>query len=185
MAARDQKVPTLKVLRACYHQTPSQLKRLAPESPAEIANMGDSQLYADAFTLTDINDQKYDRVSRLKGNNENGDTEFTLDVNTELYPCSIGERLSLAIASSLSLDGTKDDSKGWRGVGRGEQTLADEYDYVCHGKVYRFEEGDDENMYAIVAASAPVTLLTFCARIARCMSRLEGCYSTCKAPTAN
>ena len=111
--------------------------------------MGDSQLYADAFTITDINDQKYDRVSRLKGNNENGDTEFTLDVNTELYPCSIGERLSIAIASSLSLDGTKDDTKGWRGVGRGEQTLADEYDYVCHGKVYRFEEGDDENMFVI------------------------------------
>ncbi|KAL8673392.1 MAG: hypothetical protein Q9168_002182 [Polycauliona sp. 1 TL-2023] len=113
--------------------------------------MGDSQLYADAFTLTDINDQKYDRVSRLKGNNENGDTEFTLDVNTELYPCSIGERLSIAIASSLSLDGTKDDTKGWRAVGRGEQTLADEYDYVCHGKVYRFEEGDDENIKVYVS----------------------------------
>ncbi|KAL8861675.1 MAG: hypothetical protein Q9178_001876 [Gyalolechia marmorata] len=113
--------------------------------------MGDSQLYSDAFTLTDINDQKYDRVSRLKGNNENGDTEFTLDVNTELYPCSTGDRLSMAIASSLSLDGTKDDTKGWRGVGRGEQTLADEYDYVCHGKVYRFEEGDDENIKVYVS----------------------------------
>lgn len=124
--------------------------------------MGDSQLYADAFTLTDINDQKYDRVSRLKGNNENGDTEFTLDVNTELYPCSVGERLSIAIASSLSLDGTKDDTKGWRGVGRGEQTLADEYDYVCHGKVYRFEEGDDENMFVINDCTS-LMLLTICA----------------------
>lgn len=113
--------------------------------------MGDSQLYSDTFTLTEINDQKYDRVSRLKGNNENGDTEFTLDVNTELFPCSTGEHLSLVIASTLSLDGTKDDGKGWRGVGRGETTLADEYEYVCHGKVYRhqFDEGDDENMYAV------------------------------------
>ncbi|KAL8960562.1 MAG: hypothetical protein Q9183_005442, partial [Haloplaca sp. 2 TL-2023] len=76
---------------------------------------------------------------------------FTLDVNTELYPCNAGERLSLVIASTLSLDGTKDDSKGWRGVGRGEQTLADEYDYVCHGKVYRFEEGDDENIKVYVS----------------------------------
>ena len=131
--------------------------RFATTPPAVVRNsglevgdaglkMGDTQLYSDTFTLTDINAQKYDRVSRLKGNTENGDTEFTLDVNTELYPCHAGERLSLVIASTLSLDGTKDDSKGWRGVGRGEQTLADEYDYVCHGKVYRFEEGDDENM---------------------------------------
>ncbi|KAI4255146.1 MAG: hypothetical protein LQ352_002717 [Teloschistes flavicans] len=115
--------------------------------------MGDSQLYSDTFTLTEINDQKYDRVSRLKGNNENGDTEFTLDVNTELFPCSTGEHLSLVIASTLSLDGTKDDGKGWRGVGRGETTLADEYEYVCHGKVYRhqFDEGDDENIKVYIS----------------------------------
>jgi len=31
-------------------------------------------------------------------------------------------------------------------VGRGEASVADDYDYVCHGKVYRFEEGDDEKM---------------------------------------
>lgn len=115
------------------------------------AKMGDSQLYSESFTLTEINAQKYDRVSRLKGNTDSGDTELTLDVNTELYPCSVGERISIVIASTLSLDGTKDDSKGWRGVGRGEQTLADDFDYVCHGKVYRFEEGDDENIKVYVS----------------------------------
>lgn len=53
------------------------------------------------------------------------------------------------LASTLSLDGSKDDSqtKGWRDVARGiEPSLADEYDYVCHGKIYRFEEGDEETM---------------------------------------
>lgn len=132
--------------------------------------MGDSQLYSDSFTLTDVNAQKYDRVSRLKGNTENGDTEFTLDVNTELYPCTVGERLSLVIASTLSLDGTKDDSKGWRGVGRGEQTLADDYDYVCHGKVYRFEEGDDENMCVSAAwLDNPLILKVVCMQKGVCL----------------
>ena len=51
------------------------------------------------------------------------------------------------LASTLSLDGSKDDGKGWRDVGRGEQSLADDYEYVCHGKIYRFEEGDDESMW--------------------------------------
>jgi hypothetical protein len=32
----------------------------------------------------------------------------TLDVNTELYPCAVGESLSLALASTLSLDGKED-----------------------------------------------------------------------------
>lgn len=146
--------------------------------------MGDSQLYSDTFTLTDVNAQKYDRVSRLKGNTENGDTEFTLDVNTELYPCSVGERLSLVIASTLSLDGTKDDSRGWRGVGRGEQTMADDYDYVCHGKVYRFEEGDDENM-CVVMTSPPDPLTNGAGPLERCMFLLEAYCYTSKALIAN
>ncbi|KAL8833184.1 MAG: hypothetical protein Q9170_004441 [Blastenia crenularia] len=113
--------------------------------------MGDSQLYSDSFTITDINSQKYDRVSRLKGNTENGDTEFTLDIHSEIFPTIIGERITLVVASTLSLDGTKDDSRGWRGVGRGEQTMADDFDYVCHGRLYRFEEGDDDNIKVYIS----------------------------------
>jgi DNA-directed RNA polymerase I, II, and III subunit RPABC3 len=54
--------------------------------------------------------------------------------------------MTVALALSLNLDGSKDDGKGWREIGKGEQTLADEFDYVCHGKIYRFEEGTGENM---------------------------------------
>lgn len=108
--------------------------------------MGDAQLFSDTFTITDINAQKYDRVARLSAHTENGDTFLKLDVNSEVFPCSIGERLHVLLASTLALDGSKDDGKGWREVGRGEQSLADEYDYVCHGKIYRFDEGDEENM---------------------------------------
>ncbi len=114
--------------------------------------MGDANLFSSTFTLTAINAAKYDRVARLSAHTENGDTSLTLDVNTELFPCTIGDRLQILLASTLSLDGSKDDDNGgggkggWRDVGRGEASVADEYDYVCHGKIYRFEEGDDENM---------------------------------------
>ena len=108
--------------------------------------MTDSNLFSSTFTLTNINASKYDRVARLSAHTENGDTSLTLDINTELFPCAIGDRLQLLLASTLSLDGSKDDGKGWRDLGRGEASVADEWDYVCHGKVYRFEEGDDENM---------------------------------------
>lgn len=106
----------------------------------------DAQLFDDAFTITSINAAKYDRVSRLFGHNLSNDTEFTLDVNTELYPCAVGDTVNLVLASSLNLDGSKDTGKGWRDVQRGEASLADMFDYVCHGKIYRFEEGDSENM---------------------------------------
>ncbi|KUL91077.1 hypothetical protein ZTR_00738 [Talaromyces verruculosus] len=118
--------------------------------------MSDAQLFEDTFTITSINSQKYDRVSRISCTSTDNLTTFTLDINTELYPCAVGESLSLALASTLSLDGKDEDAAagrgGWRDVGMGEQTLANEYDYVCHGKVYRFEEGSTQgNMSVFVS----------------------------------
>lgn len=116
---------------------------LATEASATVI-MSDPQLFEDTFTITAVNSQKYDRVARISCTSSDSLTTFTLDINTELYPCAVGEQLSMCLASTLSLDG-KDDSVGgkggWRDVGMGEQTLANDYDYVCHGKVYRFEEG--------------------------------------------
>lgn len=54
----------------------------------------------------------------------------------------------MAIASTLSLDGqdsAKGDGSGWRETRSGEATLADSYDYVCYGKLYRFDESEDGN----------------------------------------
>ena len=52
----------------------------------------------------------------------------------------------MVLATTLALDGTKDDDKGWRDVAKGtgeEATLADMFDYVCYGKTYKFEDGGD------------------------------------------
>ncbi|KAI9842117.1 MAG: DNA-directed RNA polymerases I, II, and III subunit RPABC3 [Sclerophora amabilis] len=122
----------------------------------------DSQLFDDTFTVTLLNSSKYDRVSRISGHSVQSahDTDFTLDVNTELYPCAVGDTVNIVLASTLALDGTKDDGKGWRGGGGGggmgaggatEASLADLYDYVCHGKIYRFEEGEGENIKVYIS----------------------------------
>ncbi|KAJ5246321.1 RNA polymerase Rpb8 [Penicillium chermesinum] len=90
--------------------------------------MADPLLFEDTFAITSINAQKYDRVSRLTCTSTDASTTFTLDVNSELYPCAVGD---------------------WREVSMGEQTLANDYDYVCHGKVYRFEEGQTKDTMAV------------------------------------
>src|SRR5271170_7112050 len=78
-------------------------------------------------------------VSRIKGTSPSSDLTLILDINSELYPLAKDEVISLNLSSSLRLDGKEE--KGWRETGRGERTLADDYDYVCYGKVYRFDEG--------------------------------------------
>ncbi|KAI0429584.1 DNA-directed RNA polymerases and 3 polypeptide [Xylaria sp. FL1042] len=102
---------------------------------------GDAQLFEDTFTVTDFDQSKYDRVGRLTANSTDNQTQMTLDVNVELFPVLIGENLQVVLATTLALDGNRDnEERGWRDV-RGESSLADMYDYVCHGKIYRFEDG--------------------------------------------
>ncbi|KAI1382361.1 DNA-directed RNA polymerases I [Hypoxylon crocopeplum] len=108
------------------------------------ATVGDAQLFEDTFTVTTYDQSKYDRVARIGGTSTDNQTQLQLDVNTELFPVRVGSNLEVVLATSLSLDGAKDEDedKGWRDV-RGESTLADMYDYVCHGKIYKFEDGAD------------------------------------------
>ena len=116
------------------------------DRPWYTITMSEALLFENTFVIETINSQKYDRVSRISAYSEDRATFLMLDVNTELFPLSETDRVKVALALTLNLDGSKDDTKGWREVGMGEQTLANEYDYVCHGKIYRFEEGQGDNM---------------------------------------
>jgi DNA-directed RNA polymerase I, II, and III subunit RPABC3 len=106
----------------------------------------DATLWEDSFQILNLNfTEKYARVGRISGSSTDNLSNMSLDINTDLYPVAVGETVQMVLASTLSLDGSKDDEKGWRDVAKGEQmTLADQYDYVCYGKVYRFEEGKDD-----------------------------------------
>ena len=110
-----------------------------------------AQLYEDSFTITQTIDTTYDRVSRIMGASTDNTTQLTLDINSQLYPVSTGENVSLLISRTLSLDGKDEDvrTKGWRPRREGEEAanLADLWDYVCYGKVYRHEDpGEGQNM---------------------------------------
>lgn len=51
--------------------------------------------------------------------------ELLLDVNVTLFPLTVGEDVTMVLAPSLAAGG---------GDGNGEE-LAEDYDYVMHGKV--------------------------------------------------
>lgn len=106
--------------------------------------MADAQVFEETFTINSINNEKYDRVSRIFGASADNSVTMQLDINHELFPVSVGDNINMVLARTLNLDGSKDDDKGWRETAKGEPTLADMFDYVCHGKNYRFEDNDGE-----------------------------------------
>ncbi|KAK3294717.1 DNA-directed RNA polymerases I, II, and III-like protein [Chaetomium fimeti] len=106
----------------------------------------DAQLFEEHFRIERLGDNKYDRVDRIYCKSEDKSISMTLDINNELFPCKPDEELHVALATSLHYDGSKDDERGWRDVakaGASDATLADIFDYVCYGKIYKFEDAAD------------------------------------------
>lgn len=67
-------------------------------------------------------------MSRLHCVSDNFKLDALLDVNTELFPLHHKQdRMTLVLAKSLQLENTT-------------KSLADDYDYVMYGKVYKFDE---------------------------------------------
>lgn len=127
----------------------------------------DNILFQDIFDIKDLDPQgkRFDRgkiewlnqalskmlnfklVSRLIGRSENYEMDLTLDFNSEIYPLKVGEKFSLVLASSLSLEANANTSgvekkESWRERAPGERDLSDEYEYVMFGKVYRYEDSN-------------------------------------------
>ncbi|EGF81655.1 hypothetical protein BATDEDRAFT_10541, partial [Batrachochytrium dendrobatidis JAM81] len=120
-------------------------------------------LFQDIFEITDIDPhgKKFDRVSRIVATSENIDMGVTLDINTEIYPLRPSDKFTLALASTLALDGNPVDTskkQPWRDPSfatpssgtTGKKSLADDYDYVMYGKVYKYEDegGAKVSVYA-------------------------------------
>ncbi|KAJ2609872.1 DNA-directed RNA polymerases I, II, and III subunit RPABC3 [Coemansia sp. RSA 1365] len=120
----------------------------------------DNILFSDTFDVKDMDKggKKFDRISRLDGRSRTHDMSLILDVNTELYPVEAGDKFKLTLSSSLSLGDSKEPAafgKGdvnWRAYVNGdERSLADDYEYVMFGRVYRYDDASGAKVSAFVS----------------------------------
>eukprot|EP01027_Heterolobosea_sp_BB2_P026133 GEZU01040178.1.p1 GENE.GEZU01040178.1~~GEZU01040178.1.p1 ORF type:complete len:154 (+),score=49.19 GEZU01040178.1:46-507(+) len=85
--------------------------------------------------------KKFDKVSRIDASSENFEMDLTLDINTDIYPINKDDRLNVALATSLSLDGSPDEGRydPTLNYGKGgKESLMDRYEYVMYGKVFKY-----------------------------------------------
>ena len=101
-------------------------------------------LFEDIFEIKDIDPdgKKFNRVSRIHCESESFKMDLILDVNSQIYPVELGEKFRLMITVTLREDGYQTDNE-WS-VEDTRSVLADSFEYVMFGKVYRIE-GDEGN----------------------------------------
>jgi DNA-directed RNA polymerase I, II, and III subunit RPABC3 len=107
-------------------------------------------LFDDIFNITEVDSARYNKVSRIVGSSTtSSDIKITLDINSDLFPVKTNDSLTVTLASSLSLEEDSNPhtaTTSWRPPKAGEKSLADDYDYVMYGTVYKFEESSDDKM---------------------------------------
>eukprot|EP01035_Chromulina_nebulosa_P017955 gene17955-23584_t len=92
-------------------------------------------LFEDIFEIEKLNEcgKKFERVNRLHCKGTTHEVDLIIDVNAELFDVRSGERTAVALASTISLDGSLDDGLYNPGLG---PSLMDSYDYVMHGRIF-------------------------------------------------
>uniref|UniRef100_A0A1X7SX67 Uncharacterized protein n=1 Tax=Amphimedon queenslandica TaxID=400682 RepID=A0A1X7SX67_AMPQE len=91
------------------------------------------------FQIKDI-ERKFERVSRLFCEGENfNKIQLILDINTQLYPMSVGDNIHFLLTTTLGAD-----HEDFLTVTDGApSSLADAFEYIMHGKIYRLEGAED------------------------------------------
>ncbi|KAJ4827383.1 DNA-directed RNA polymerases II, IV and V subunit 8B [Turnera subulata] len=97
-------------------------------------------LFEDIFIVDKLNPEgkKFDKVTRIEAHSVKSEMEMQLDINSEVYPMAVREKFTMVLAHTLNMDGTPD--TGYFNPGGRKATLADNYEYVMHGKLYNITE---------------------------------------------
>lgn len=86
-------------------------------------------------------------MSRISATSQTFKLQIELDINTEIYPVEEGAFYKLVIANSVNADGSDNfdmiryENEGSRS---GMGTLIDQYEYVMHGKVFKYQLDEKE-----------------------------------------
>ena len=104
-----------------------------------------SIIFDEVFELRQLNPggKRYEKVNRLSCKATTCDVDMIIDVNNELFQLKEGEKVSIALATTLNLDGTPD--TGLYEPHPGE-TLMNNYDYVMHGRVFNIEQQKEDTV---------------------------------------
>mmetsp|Transcript_13795 Transcript_13795/g.37916 ORF Transcript_13795/g.37916 Transcript_13795/m.37916 type:complete len:148 (-) Transcript_13795:1714-2157(-) len=108
-------------------------------------------LFEDIFEVTALNPDgyKFERVNRIQATGTTFECDLLLDTNCEIYSLKEADKVTMLLASTLHLDGSPADHSSYSVSN--EPTLADNYEYVMHGRVFDISYEKDGTV--VIAAS--------------------------------
>ncbi|XP_037953963.1 DNA-directed RNA polymerases I, II, and III subunit RPABC3-like [Teleopsis dalmanni] len=112
----------------------------------------DNVLYDDIFTIEEVDPggKNFESISRIVCRSLGFNATLLLDVYSWVFSVEVGINIRMVIVNSLNLDGSLGEESY---VPTKERTLADDFDYVMHGRFYQMgnsieDDGRPVSMHA-------------------------------------
>lgn len=106
------------------------------------------------FNVTEVDKggKKYHRVSRLQCDSPTTNMALTIDINSDIFPVVKGEKLTIALAHTLSTDGQYE-GESYDHTVFDRVTVMTSYDYAMHGRVYECntDAKSEQKVYACIS----------------------------------
>ena len=113
-------------------------------------------LFDDIFEVTeaDKEEKRFDLVSRIECRAEDReDVTLSLDYNCDIYTLEIGTKFEFVLRSSLSNDPTAQASKDDEYDQSGDPSVADDFEYVMYGKIFKVANDPKRKNFMSIYAS--------------------------------
>ncbi|KAL7544502.1 hypothetical protein ACHAWF_007882 [Thalassiosira exigua] len=109
-------------------------------------------IFEDIFEIGQLNPEgkPFEKANRLRAAGGTFDCDLLLDFNCDIYDLREKEEITLVLASTLRPDGGPADQFSY-GVSSMEPSLADNYEYAMHGRV--FDVRCNRGLFVIVSVS--------------------------------
>ncbi|EEC45445.1 predicted protein [Phaeodactylum tricornutum CCAP 1055/1] len=119
-------------------------------------------LFEDIFEITALNPDgyKFERVNRIQATGTTFECELLLDINCEIYTLRETDKFTLVLASTLHLDGSPADHFSYVPANSAEPSLADNYEYVMHGRVFDMSYQKDGTVVIAISYGGLLMRLT-------------------------
>ncbi|CAI2382476.1 unnamed protein product [Moneuplotes crassus] len=119
--------------------------------------MQNNILIDDTLKVKEVNrdGKHFDKVSRINGVTEVYEYEITLDVHADYI--KEGSLYKIALTNEMDLD---EEDSDYYGMSSLTETVFKDYDYVMHGKVFRFDIKDENNISQYISFGGLILKIT-------------------------
>lgn len=97
--------------------------------------------FNEKFEVEDVEDDVFEKVSRIHCRGVSYETRITLDVNTMIYPIRSGETYKIVITKADQYEGGQEET-----YFSDLPPIADDFELVMHGRVYKSERLNKEEV---------------------------------------